>query len=124
LEHLDAWSEALIAAGSSPQRIAGVYNVGGGPHLGSGLTVDTAAEQYADKPRPGSPTSGDLSGSSTVSDANRQIRSLVLYVDLVGSRRIWPAQVGCLVDPDGSRWIPSDRLDDQARRSVRRRSMA
>ena len=31
LEHLDAWSEAIIAAGSSPQRIAGVYNVGGGP---------------------------------------------------------------------------------------------
>ena len=50
LEHLDAWSEAIIAAGSSPQRIAGVYNVGGGPHLGSGLTIDTAAEQYADKP--------------------------------------------------------------------------
>jgi hypothetical protein len=50
LEHLDAWSEAIIAAGSYPQRIAGVYNVGGGPHLGSGLTIDTAAEQYADKP--------------------------------------------------------------------------
>jgi hypothetical protein len=37
----------------------------------------------------------------------------VLYVDLVGSRRIWPAHVGCLVDPDGSRTTPSDRLDDQ-----------
>jgi hypothetical protein len=44
---------------------------------------------------------------------NRQIRSLVLCVDLVGSRRIWPAHVGGLVDPDGSRRIPSDRLDDQ-----------
>ncbi|MFL6219906.1 MAG: hypothetical protein ACJ742_15395, partial [Actinomycetes bacterium] len=43
---------------------------------------------------------------------NRQIRSLVLY-DLVGSRRIWPAQVGCLVDLVGSRWVPSDHLDDQ-----------
>jgi hypothetical protein len=32
----------------------------------------------------------------------RQIRSLVLCVDLVGSRRICAAQVGCLVDPDGS----------------------
>jgi hypothetical protein len=44
---------------------------------------------------------------------NIQIRSLVLCVDLVGSRRIWPAHVGGLVDPDGSRRNPSDRLDDQ-----------
>jgi hypothetical protein len=55
---------------------------------------------------------------------NRQIRSLVLYVDLVGSRRIWPAHVAGLVDLDGSRQVPSDRLDDQAddqaRRAVRR----
>jgi hypothetical protein len=46
LEHLDGWSEAIIAAGSYPRRIAGVYNVGGGPHFGSGLTIDTAAELY------------------------------------------------------------------------------
>jgi hypothetical protein len=45
---------------------------------------------------------------------NRQIRRLVLCVDLVGSSRICPAHVGCLVDPDGSRRSPSDRLDDQA----------
>jgi hypothetical protein len=44
LEHLDAWSQAIIDAGSYPQRIAGVYNVGGGPHFGSGLTIDTAAD--------------------------------------------------------------------------------
>jgi hypothetical protein len=31
-----------------------------------------------------------------------------------GSRLIWPAQVGGLVGPDGSRRVPSDRLDDQA----------
>jgi hypothetical protein len=37
---------------------------------------------------------------------DRQIRSLVLYVDLVGSRRIWPAHVGRLVDPVGSRPVP------------------
>ena len=49
LEHLDPWSEAIITAGSYPQRIAGVYNVGGGPHFGSGLTIDTAAELYAKK---------------------------------------------------------------------------
>jgi hypothetical protein len=46
LDHLDAWSEAIIAAGSYPQRISGVHNVGGGPHFGAGLTLDTAAEQY------------------------------------------------------------------------------
>ena len=49
LEHLDAWSEAIIAAGSYPTRIARVYNVGGGPHFGSGLTIDTAAGQYEHK---------------------------------------------------------------------------
>jgi Helix-turn-helix family len=49
LDHLDGWSEAIIALGSYPKRIAGVFNVGGGPHLGSGPTIDTAAEQYANK---------------------------------------------------------------------------
>jgi hypothetical protein len=49
LKHLDAWSEAIIAAGSYPKRIKGVYNIGGGPHFGSGLTIDTAAEQYVKK---------------------------------------------------------------------------
>ena len=49
LELLDAWSEAIIDAGSYPQRIAGVYNVGGGPHFGSGLTIETAAEHYQPK---------------------------------------------------------------------------
>jgi hypothetical protein len=38
---------------------------------------------------------------------NRQIRSLVLRVDLVGSRRIWPAQVGCLVDPAEGSVLPA-----------------
>jgi len=32
LKHLDAWSEAIIASGSYPKRIAGIYNIGGGPH--------------------------------------------------------------------------------------------
>jgi hypothetical protein len=27
----------------------GVYNVGGGPHFGSGLTIDTAAELHANR---------------------------------------------------------------------------
>ena len=47
--YLDAWSEAIIGAGSYPQRIAGVYNTGGGPHFGSGLTIDTATEIFASK---------------------------------------------------------------------------
>jgi hypothetical protein len=46
LKHLDAWAEAIIAAGSYPKRIKGVYNTGGGPHFGSGLTIDTAAAAY------------------------------------------------------------------------------
>lgn len=49
LTHLDAWSEAIVSAGSYPKRIAGVYNVGGGPHFGSGLTIDSAAELYGTK---------------------------------------------------------------------------
>jgi hypothetical protein len=36
----------------------------------------------------------------------------ILRVDLDGSRRIWPAHVGCLVGPDGSGRIQKDRLDD------------
>jgi hypothetical protein len=46
LDHLDAWSEAIIDAGSYPKRLDGVYNVGGGPHFGSGLTIDTAEDLF------------------------------------------------------------------------------
>jgi hypothetical protein len=51
--------------------------------------------------------------SAPLPPETHQIRSLVLCVDLVGSRRIWPAHVGRVVDPDRSRRIPSDCLDDQ-----------
>jgi hypothetical protein len=37
----------------------------------------------------------------------------MLGVDLDGSRRILPAQIGWLVGLDGSRRIQKDRLDDQ-----------
>jgi hypothetical protein len=37
----------------------------------------------------------------------------MIGVDLVGSRRIEPAHVGCAVAPDGSRRLQKDRLDDQ-----------
>lgn len=30
-------------------RIAGLYNVGGGPHVGSGLTIGTAAERHRNR---------------------------------------------------------------------------
>jgi hypothetical protein len=41
------------------------------------------------------------------------ITSRMLRVDLDGSRRIEPAHVGCVVGPDGSRPIQTDRVDDQ-----------
>ena len=44
LDHLDAWSDAIVDNGSYPQRVAGVYNLGGGPHFGTGLTIHTAAQ--------------------------------------------------------------------------------
>ncbi len=50
LDHLDPWSDAIIRGGSYPERIDGVYNVGGGPHFGPGLSIDTAAEQYDHTP--------------------------------------------------------------------------
>ena len=49
LDHLDPWSEAIVDHGSYPQRVAGVYNLGGGPHFGSGLTIDTSAELHDNK---------------------------------------------------------------------------
>jgi hypothetical protein len=50
LEHLDAWSEAIITAGSYPSGSPGSTTSAAGPTLGSGLTIDTAAEQYEKKP--------------------------------------------------------------------------
>jgi enoyl-CoA hydratase/carnithine racemase len=41
--NLDAWAEAIVAADAYPQRVAGVYILGAGPHFGAGLTIDTAA---------------------------------------------------------------------------------
>jgi hypothetical protein len=46
---LETWSEAIIAAGSYPRRVAGVSNVRGGPHFGSGLSIDTAADLYVNR---------------------------------------------------------------------------
>jgi hypothetical protein len=46
LNHLDVWSEAIIAAGSYPARISGVTTSAAGHTSAPGLTVDTAAELY------------------------------------------------------------------------------
>ena len=45
-DYLDAWSQAIVAAGSYPKRVAGVTNVGGGPNFGSGSSIDTAADLH------------------------------------------------------------------------------
>jgi hypothetical protein len=34
---------------SYPKRVSGMYDLGGGPHFGSGLTIDTAAGLYENK---------------------------------------------------------------------------
>ena len=67
-------------------------------------------------PRPSATTvPWSWSSTSPPPDSRPTARSvaLVLCVDLVGSSPIWPAHVGGLVDLDGSRPVPSDRLDDQ-----------
>jgi hypothetical protein len=66
---------------------------------------------HAGQPAPGPSTTRQPCPTGTDSNvrhrparpADRQIRSLMLGVELVGSRRILPAHVGWLVDPDGSR---------------------
>jgi hypothetical protein len=49
-EPVAAWvlraPQAPVADSSYPQRTAGVWNVGGGPQAGPGLTVDPAAARY------------------------------------------------------------------------------
>jgi hypothetical protein len=56
LGRLDAWAEAIVAAGSYPKRVSSMYNLGGGPHLGSELTIDTAAALY--EPMPSTASTG------------------------------------------------------------------
>jgi hypothetical protein len=85
-----------------------------------GMGTRTPRQRPAGQPAAEPSTAAWMSGR----ERDRKVRRLVLYVGLVGSSRIWPAHVGCLVDPDGSRRVPSDRLDDQpddqARQAARR----
>jgi hypothetical protein len=94
------WSQVVAVAWGVPANEVAVWSQSG--------RSDSASNPVA-----GPLSCGDRSAPRGIGTLNRQIRSLVLYVDLVGSRRIWPAHVGGVVDPDGSRRVPSDRLDDQ-----------
>ena len=51
------------------KRVSGVYNIGGGPHYGSGLTIDTAAGLYEKNACRGSPA-----GPATQSQAHKSGR--------------------------------------------------
>ena len=44
-------SKSVAAARSRDDQyqLESVYNVGGGPHFGSGLTIDTSGEQYKNR---------------------------------------------------------------------------
>jgi hypothetical protein len=107
-------SAPLGAAAPLPPRAAGLIGWESIPgrrrESGRSLTAASARRAVKAPDRGVTCTFGAPRGIRT---PNRQIRSLVLCVDLVGSRPIWPAQVGCPVGPDGSRRIPSDRVDDQ-----------
>jgi hypothetical protein len=78
----------------------------------TGPWAATSCSKSANSPRP--LTWGVVPAARESNPQNRQIRSLVLRVGLVNSRRIWAAHVECLLGPYGSRRNPSSRLDDQA----------
>jgi WD40 repeat protein len=98
-----------LAAGSADNRVV-LWNVAdpakparmGGPLSGhaDALTSLVAVRRLESSQRPSHrPLNwGFCCAPRGIRTPNRQIRSLVLYVDLVGSRRIWPAHVGRVVD--------------------------
>src|SRR5918995_5439055 len=95
-----AWRRSKPTQREVPPTRPGTYHSSRGVGLGGRLPSKPSHDAHP-------PPIPLLSGAERVPDAirtpNRQIRRLVLYVDLVGSNRIWPAHVDCLVDPDGSR---------------------
>ena len=87
------------------------------PATGQGLR--TLGSGQAGQPPAGVSTTAAVSGRTgppcvapPASPPDRQLRSLVRCLDLVGSRPIWPAQVGGFIGRVGSRRVQSDRLDD------------
>jgi hypothetical protein len=94
------------------QRLLRDRRHGAPPRRLTGARARSARRQLCADPAERSPPAGDFGWRPPL--RNRQIRSPVLRVDLVGPRPIWPARVGGPVDPDGSRRVQSDRLDDQA----------
>jgi hypothetical protein len=85
---------------------------GGSRILGSRTRMINEASKASDRI---TVTCSDLQFWSPRWDSNPRpsITRQKLRVGLVGSRRIWAAHVGGVVDPVGSRTAPSDRLDDQ-----------
>jgi hypothetical protein len=111
----DAWTRTRPAEHREPARPAlrtPATAAGHGGHCGSGHAGQPAAGPFTTPQRRPTGTEPQCA-APPARPADRQIRRLVLYVGLVGSSRIWPAHVGGLVGPDGSRRILSDRLDDQ-----------
>ena len=112
----------MSPASWSPSRIEAIRNGRAGRSRLVGLTASIASRMTAgdDQARIGClsaslatvPLTCAFGAPRRIRTRNRQIRSLVLSVGLIGSRPIWPAHVGCLVGPDGSRRIQKDRLDD------------
>ena len=105
----------LAAAGSrrrpalrTPATAAGSFGHDGGPRWTAGSITVHWPRRMSDQER-----DRNVRHRPAPPQPDRQIRRLMLRVDLVGSRRTWPAHVGCVVGPDGSRRVPSDRLDDQ-----------
>ena len=94
------WSQVVAVALGVAANVVAVWSQSADPTAVGNLVTGPLTSRFGGAPR-------------GIRTPNRQIRSLVLSVDLVGSRRIWPAHVGCLVDRVGSRRVPSDRLDDQ-----------
>ena len=120
---LDAMLAQLHAAGASIDSQEMEEDVGGF----AWLTDPEANRIQLWEPTPDvlQPLTGAADPEPNTTAGDRQIRSLVLYVGLVGSRPIWPAHVGCLVDPvdqGGTRRIVwmingAGELDEQRRQS-------
>ena len=94
------WSQVVAVRLAVPANVVAIWSQSSDLTPSSGAVAGPLSWGFGGAPR-------------GIRTPNRQIRSLVLCVDLVGSRRIWPAQVGCLVDLVGSSRVPSDRVDDQ-----------
>jgi hypothetical protein len=100
--------EALACSSQGPQhrvQLGTAPAVLGVPADGVAIGSQSGGPTASSDPTTGPLSCGDGGAPRGIRTPNRQIRSLVLCVDLVGSRPIWPAHVGGVVGPDGSRRI-------------------